>query len=225
MTLTPRARRPIAARQSAWAPRLSRRLIGLGLKPNQVSVLSVVCASAAAVVLAASAEVHQPMWRAALLVGAACAIQLRLLCNLLDGLMAVEGGMRSPTGDLFNDVPDRFADAIVLVAAGCAVRHLEYGLSLGWLAAMLAVITAYVRVLGAASGAGHDFRGPMAKQQRMAVMTTACIAAVFDPLWNGEGQIMRGALGLIAVGCIVTIIRRLAHIAAALKMRSKEPLS
>lgn len=29
----------------------------------------------------------------------------RLLCNLLDGMVAVEGGKRSKSGELYNDVP------------------------------------------------------------------------------------------------------------------------
>ena len=48
-------------------------------------------------------------------------IQLRLIANLLDGLVAVEGGKRTPTGELYNEAPDRIADTAVLVGAGYAV--------------------------------------------------------------------------------------------------------
>lgn len=225
MTESDIARRPIAARQSTWAPRVSRALINVGLTPNQVSALSVVFALAAGCALAASTETTG--WvRVALLLLAAIGIQLRLLCNLIDGLMAVEGDMRSPLGDLYNDVPDRLSDAIILVGAGCAARHLAYGLTLGWVAALLAVMIAYLRVLGAANGLPHDYSGPMAKQQRMAVVTLASIAAMFEPLWNAQGQVIRAALALIVAGCIVTIVRRLAHMAASLRRRGdgmKEP--
>ncbi len=215
------ARRPIAARQSAWAPRVSRGLIAAGLTPNQVSALSVVFAAGAGTALAGSAEVAG-VWRIALLLAAAIGIQLRLLCNLFDGMMAVEGGLRSAVGDIYNDLPDRIADPIILIGAGCAVRHLDCGLTLGWLAALLAVFTAYVRMLGAASGLPHDFRGPMAKQHRMAVMTLACVASTLDPFWTGQGQIVRGALAVIVVGCVVTIVRRLAHMAKLLNMRKEQ---
>ncbi len=213
------ARRPIRARQSRWAPRLSRALIHLGLTPNQVSALSVLFALAAGCALAASAEMTGT-WRVVMLLLAATSIQLRLLCNLLDGLMAVEGGMRSPLGDLYNDVPDRLSDSLTLVGAGCAARHLAYGLTLGWGAALLAVMIAYLRVLGAANGLPHDYSGPMAKQQRMAIVTLASLAAIFEPLWTAHGQVMRAALALIVAGCIVTIIRRLARMAAALRRRT-----
>ena len=43
--------------------------------------------------------------------------QYGLLANLLDGLVAVEGGRRSPTGELFNEVPDRVSDVLVLAGA------------------------------------------------------------------------------------------------------------
>ena len=43
----------------------------------------------------------------ALLLLAAAGIQLRLLCNLLDGMLAVEEGFKSKTGDIYNDLPDR----------------------------------------------------------------------------------------------------------------------
>ncbi len=50
--------------------------------------------------------------------GAALGIQLRLVCNLIDGMVAIEGGMKSPVGGLYNEVPDRIADPLLLIAAG-----------------------------------------------------------------------------------------------------------
>lgn len=218
------ARRPIAARDSQWAPRVSRRLIAMGLTPNQISALSVAFALIAALALGGSAE-FDGWLRAGLLLSAAIGIQLRLLCNLFDGMMAVEGGLKSPVGDIYNDFPDRLADPLILIAAGCASRHLDWAMTLGWLAALLSLMTAYVRMLGAASGLPHDYAGPMAKQHRMAVLTIACIASMFDPLWSdrfGAGQILRIALAVIVAGSIVTVVRRTAHIARGLRDRARE---
>src|SRR3546814_7009978 len=50
----------------------------------------------------------------------AIAIVLRLLCNLFDGLVAVEHARKTPTGVLYNEVPDRVADSLFLVALGYA---------------------------------------------------------------------------------------------------------
>src|SRR5438105_2817615 len=43
---------------------------------------------------------------------AAGCIQLRLLCNLLDGMVAIEGGFRSRSGEVFNELPDRVSDVV-----------------------------------------------------------------------------------------------------------------
>ena len=66
-----------------------------------------------------------PGWPVAYL-AAAAAMQLRLLCNMLDGMVAVEGRRSSPNGVLFNEVPDRFEDSIFIVAFG-------YAAGLDWL--------------------------------------------------------------------------------------------
>lgn len=61
--------------------------------------------------------------------------------------------------------------ALILVAAGYAA-----GIAwLGWLAALLAVTTAYVRLLGGSLAVPQDFGGVMAKQHRMAVLTGALV--------------------------------------------------
>ena len=79
-------------------------------------------------------------------------------------------------------------------------------------------MTAYVRLLGAAAGAGHDFSGPMAKQHRMAVMTAACLAAAAESLWGPwPWPVMPVALGLIVLGCLATVVRRTARIVRRLE--------
>jgi phosphatidylglycerophosphate synthase len=83
--------------------------------------------------------------RAATLALAAAAIQCRLLCNLLDGMLAVEEGFRTKSGDIYNELPDRIADVVILTAAGYALRDQPFGVSLGWLAAVCAVLTACPR--------------------------------------------------------------------------------
>jgi len=69
-------------------------------------------------------------------------------------------------------------------------------------------MTAYVRTLGAAIGAPVDFRGPMAKQHRMALMTVACLATAAEPwLWE-RGWSLFTALAVIVPGCVITAARR-----------------
>ena len=37
---------------------------------------------------------------------------------LFDGMVAIEGGKKSANGDLYNDMPDRFADALFIIPVG-----------------------------------------------------------------------------------------------------------
>src|SRR5699024_11766643 len=110
--------------------------------------------------LIASALVTTDSARAVCLVVTASCMPLRLLLNMLDGMLAVEKGMHTPTGDLFNEVPDRIADLVLLAAAGYAtagiwaVGEFDWGVVLGWMADEAAILTHYVRTLGAANGSG-----------------------------------------------------------------------
>ena len=69
----------------------------------------------------------------------------------LDRATALEAARLS----LAHSVP--MADSIILVAAGYSASG-NYGPLLGWSAALFAVITAYVRTLGASSGAGQSYQ-------------------------------------------------------------------
>lgn len=150
---------------------------------------------------------------------AAVLIQLRLLANLFDGMVALATGRSSPVGQLYNDVPDRISDAAVLVGLGYASGG---NITLGYVAALFAVLTAYIRVQCRLVGAPHDFYGPMAKQQRMFVATVACVLAPLlpNPLSMSGGNpfgVASIALGIIALGAAATSVRRLHRAAKCLR--------
>lgn len=190
----------------------------MGLRPNTISLLSVVFACLACAGLAGSAHLGDAA-RAVCLLGAALCIQLRLLCNLFDGMVAVECGFQSKTGEIWNDLPDRLADLVILVGAGYSITGHAPAPVLGWVAGALALITAYVRVLGRSVGAPQTFVGPMAKPHRMATITVGCVVAIFEPLWAGSGEVLIVALALVIVGCVGTVVRRLRLVVAALESR------
>jgi phosphatidylglycerophosphate synthase len=199
-------RRPIAARSSRWAGRAASWLAAGNITPNQISVTSAVFA-----IVGAGLLVWVPQaW--ALIVCAAC-IQARLICNLLDGMVAIEGGKKSPVGAIYNEFPDRIADSVLIVALGYAA-----GMPwLGWLGALAAALTAYVRLFGGAVGLAQDFRGPFAKQQRMAVMTAGCMIAAGELLMNGTRWSLLVAVAIIAAGGLITCGTRTWAIARQLK--------
>jgi CDP-diacylglycerol--glycerol-3-phosphate 3-phosphatidyltransferase len=211
-----KSRRPIPSRNTGWARAIAASLVRLGIHPNAISASSVVWAAATAVLTLWAAR-HGGAPAAAAYVVAAVAILLRLLANLFDGMVAVEGGKGSKSGEVWNELPDRVSDALVLVAAGHAVGG--RGEALGWLAAVLAVSTAYVRVLGTSAGAPADFRGPMAKQQRMAVLGAGLIAAAIEVLLATPARALEIALAVIIAGSFLTVWRRTRGIVRALEAR------
>jgi len=217
-SIAPQGRRPLKTRGKAWARALASWLARRQVSPNAISVASIVCAAAAGAALVAwpyTGEWHRP----ALLIAAAAGIQLRLLCNMLDGMVAVEGGLRSPTGDLYNEVPDRISDSLILVAAGYGLVGMPLAEVLGWASALLAMLTAYVRALGAGLGLPACFHGPMAKPHRMALLSGACLFAAAFCQQSWMPWLLWGALVVIAVGSVVTCIRRLTAIATHLRSR------
>jgi phosphatidylglycerophosphate synthase len=198
-------RRPLASRDTAWARRIASALARSSVTPNQISTISIAFAALGAWALVDARPLP--------LLGAAACVQLRLLCNLIDGMVAIEGGKQSSTGALYNEFPDRIADSLFLVALGyaCGVPWL------GWLAALLAALTAYVRATGGALGLKQDFRGPMAKPQRMAVLTAACLIGAAELQWNGTRWALLAAAAVIAAGSALTCVTRTLAIARALR--------
>jgi len=211
-------RRQLATRGRAWAQALARILARAGLTPNQISVASIIFAIASGIAFCAAGR-RTGGDAATLLVFGAVGIQLRLLCNMLDGLLAIECGLKSKTGDLFNEVPDRVADISILLGAGYALQYPTWGITLGWTAALLAVLTAYVRLLGGSLGLVQDFGGPMAKQHRMFALTVGALAAASEVLVRGTTWSLAIALAIIVAGSAITLVRRLAGISRALEAR------
>lgn len=194
-------RRPLKSRSTGWAALAAKGAVASGLTPNLISLLGMVVAALGAWAIVAGAD------RPPLLLAGALAVQLRLLANMLDGMVAVEGGKGGPTGMIWNEFPDRVEDSLFLIAAGYAS-----GIAwLGWAAALLAAICAYVRLLGGTLGQPQDFCGPQAKPHRMFVLTVTLVIATY---WYGA---LVWGLALIVTGTALTIARRLARLSAALR--------
>ncbi|MCI8649096.1 MAG: CDP-alcohol phosphatidyltransferase family protein [Anaerotruncus sp.] len=195
-------RRPIKSRGTFWAKAMAELLVKAGVSPNAISIMSVLFALIGMCCLLAAR--YFSSWL--LLVGAAACILLRLLCNLLDGMVAVEGGRHSALGDLFNELPDRFSDLVLIVPLGY-LCHESYGPVLGWFAGVLALATAYLRAFSAVQGC-ISFVGPMAKSHRMALEVAGLLLAVLLGNWISRSLIFYLVLVLMILGCCVTLLRR-----------------
>ncbi|MFL6539545.1 MAG: CDP-alcohol phosphatidyltransferase family protein [Chthoniobacterales bacterium] len=210
------SRRPLKVRERTWPRQLAFALVRRGLTPNQISVASAVISAIGAAALWLAGRWSDGRESIAFLISAVC-IQLRLVCNLLDGLMAVEGGLKTKSGEIFNEFPDRVADVLLLVCAGYSVaRNVGWTVELGYLCAIASVITAYVRVFGGAAGLTQDYCGPMAKQQRMATLTIACVLSAAETLLHQPNRVMWLALVVILVGSLFTAARRTVRISRLL---------
>lgn len=184
-------RRPIKERGTFWARALAKFIAKLGFTPNQISVLSVVFS------LVGTGCFVQGRYLAAGL----CIVS-RLICNMIDGMVAVEHNQKSPSGEIFNELPDRLSDTFSLMGAGYAAQLPQLGL---W-ASLLALLTAYIRTLCHGAGAPADFGGPMAKQQRMKLLIGGCVVCA---IWPSSTVWTLGiVLALITVGCVITSYRR-----------------
>jgi phosphatidylglycerophosphate synthase len=188
-------RRPLKSRDTRWARAVASRLAAAGVRPNRISQGAVLFAAIAGAGFWLSGST-EGIARVLCLLLAAAGCQLRLLCNLFDGMVAVEGGKSEPDGPFWNEAPDRLADILILVGAGLGAGSP----GLGWAAATAAVLTAYLRELGRAEGAPPDFGGPMAKQHRMAVVTAAALVATVLP----DFSTITLALWILAAGAFAT---------------------
>jgi phosphatidylglycerophosphate synthase len=210
-------RRPIATRNRKWAQDATAWLASRNISPDAISIAGMCACIIGGVALGLTSIVdYRILW----IIGALGA-QLRLTANMLDGMVATASSRTSKTGELYNEVPDRLSDAAVFVGAGYAWGG---SITLGYVATILAIFTAYVRAAGKIAGAPNEFCGPMAKQHRMLVITLICAYATITPRsWqmitfnNSQIGVMTLGLVVIVVGCVITVVRRLSRIAQVLK--------
>ena len=220
MTEHPIDRRPLATRKLAVSQRIARVIARTGITPNQISLIGLFFGVGSGVAFAFTAHVSDPWWRVLFFAGAALT-QFRLACNMFDGMVAVEQASTSPVGELYNEIPDRISDTATLIGLGYALGGLP---ALGYAAALLAMLTAYIRAMGKAAGGPQQFCGPMSKPQRMFTVTIAAAACAFLPTaWLPTVKIVEPlglpalALLLICMGAAVASVRRLSRAAKSLR--------
>jgi phosphatidylglycerophosphate synthase len=216
----PTDRRPIASRERRFWQKMANGLAARRVSPNSISIAGMVAGIAAGFLLAATGFAENLWLQRGFWLAAASCIQLRLIANMLDGMVAIASHRASQLGELYNELPDRVSDAAIIIGAGYAVGGLP---TLGYLAGCVAILTAYIRAVGKSAGASNLFVGPMAKPHRMFVLTlTAVLMAALPQGWQpswGDQHAGLAALGLavIVAGGLLTLFRRLALIVAHLK--------
>src|SRR4051812_25261999 len=92
-------RRPLASRNTRWANALAAALARRRISPNAISLAGLAAGLLAGAAFAATAVADGWAARGCWLAGAVC-VQLRLLANLLDGMVAVASNRTSKLGEL-----------------------------------------------------------------------------------------------------------------------------
>lgn len=216
-------RRPIPARNLAISNAVAVWLARSGISANGISIFGMLAGLSAGCAIAATAYWREYFFT--LYITGAILILIRLLSNMFDGMVAVIHNKSNPLGELFNEIPDRISDAAVLIGCGYSINS---SAEAGYWAAILAILTAYIRAVGKASGASQNFSGPLAKQQRMFLCIATCLLCAFVPttlIFVDSGQTLSGSnqsimvpvLWFIAAGSAFTCIRRLRGISGELK--------
>lgn len=216
----PTSRRPIGElfRSTArWATSLCVRL---DIHPDAISYASILAAALAAVCFWKSGS------RPWLLVIAPLFCYLRLWFNMLDGMVALASGKASLRGEILNDLPDRVSDVLIFGA----VAHSGWmNPFLGYWAAIFALLTAYVGMMGQAVGVRREFSGVMSKPWRMVALHAGAWLAL-GLWWGRDGQRLLGSLTAldwacvcVVIGCAQTMAERLKQIMAALRSKSANP--
>src|SRR6476646_1071912 len=202
----PTSRRPIGEHFRSTARFATMPCVRLGIHPDTISYASVLAAAFAAVCFWQSGH-HS--W---LLLVAPLFCYLRLWCNMLDGMVALASGKASWRGEILNDLPDRISDVLIFVG----VAHSGWmNPSPGYWAAIFALLTAYVGMLGQAVGVQREFSGVMSKPWRMVVVHLGAGLTLGCFWWNGGLRfagpftILDWACFIVVGGCVQTMAVRL----------------
>ena len=214
-------RRPIPARKTNLAIGFANWLARAGVTPNQISLFGLAVGVGAGIALFLTPilpDIVRLLW-----IASAVMVVLRGLSNMFDGMVAVEHDRASPTGLLYNEIPDRLSDIALMVGAGYSIGG---SVTAGWAAACVALLVTYIRAVGSLAGAPADFGGPMAKQQRMfSIAAVAFYLGVTPASWHpsfgtaGTMGLMGVMLWIIVVGGLLTAVIRLRRAALALRSR------
>lgn len=121
--------------------------------------------------------------------------------DVLDGELAREMDVQSPSGDLFDHVVDRYAD--ILMIAGLTVGVGQY--AIGFAAITGVLMTSYLGTQAQAVGLDRVYGGLLGRADRLALVTAVAVAAA---LFQNE------LAGLTVVGWLLVVFAVVGHLTA-----------
>ncbi len=155
-------------------------------------------------VVAASALVQAGSNRSWLWLVPPCVL-LRLVFNLMDGLVARARGLADSWGEVKNEFGDRIADALIFLGLGSAgyteARLVEVVIA-------LILLVSYLGILGKTVGGPRVYTGAFGKADRMLSLA----AFTFYPLLSGHLTSFNWYLEFAILAATLTIVQRLRSI-------------
>lgn len=179
---------------------LARRLLRAGVTPDAVTVAGTVGVSAAALLL----------YPAGHLFWGTIVITLFVFSDVLDGVMAREGGTTGPWGSFLDSTLDRVQDAAVFLALSWWGFGVGAQPAVGVLAGVclvLGMLVSYARAK--AESLGFTAVGGIAERAERLIVTL-----VFAGL-TGLGlppAVLTAVLGLLALASLITVAQRVAGV-------------
>ena len=126
---------------------------------------------------------------------------IRLILNLLDGLVARRTGTTHAMGELLNELGDRVADTL-FIGGLCFVTAVGSLLALS--AVIAALLASYVGITARAMGVSRQYGGVMSKPGRMITLAIAApLAFVVADRWP-----LVAAAWIILLGSVITLAQR-----------------
>jgi phosphatidylglycerophosphate synthase len=197
-------------------------LVKWNVSPNEIACFGLVFSGAAGLCFMKAYSMNglETQIHYNLLVVAAVCILLRLLCNMLDGMMSSELRQKSLNGELFSEIPDRLSDLSIFLGAGYFADQFWPGaLNLAWGTCLLALLTAYIRTLGELLTGIRDFNGVMSKHHRMFIMAAAALTTQLETHFTLPHYAVVIALAIVALGSAGTSVYRLLRLNQRLNIK------
>ena len=144
-----------------WLRPLARLLAGLGITANQVTVTNILVSLTAYILILMFLDDRWPLLLIPL------ALSVRFVLNHVDGILAVEHGMKSAKGLILNELADCISDVVLYLPLS-----LINGVSpkLVVIMLVLALFSEITGLLGAVIGADRRQDGPMGKRARGVIL-------------------------------------------------------
>lgn len=140
--------------------------------------------------------------------------------DMFDGTLARATGQVSKLGAFMDSVFDRWGEALVYlgIVAGSVASGFDEAAILAAAAMGAAFMVSYTRAksegLGFTAETGMAAVGIMPREVRLVILSLGLIVAgaLGGPILQTGGIVLLGALGIITVGSIITVIQRILHV-------------